>query len=229
MKKALLVMCCLVIMICGCTSVNTENKTKVNSSERDAAVAEKGYQRALEDHYMEIENSIPIISSEASWAYDITNPAEVFKYADFFLRVKITDVGETKYFVENTIMPSSTYRAEVIEVLESHDKMIPQNINLASKGGIVTMKDYVSTMDEGTKKKTNVEKLSDDEQDSKIMINDESYYELQQGKEYYILVKDLTEDDTYKGYYGLPEGGYDVFELLDGEYINVLTKQILKF
>ena len=60
-----------------------------------------------------------------------------------------------------------------------------------------------------------------------ILINDESYYKLKQGLEYYILVRDLTDDDKYKGYYGMPEGGYDVFEEKNEEYINVLTNLTL--
>ena len=40
---------------------------------------------------------------------------------------------------------------------------------------------------------------------------------------------DLTfrEYENYKGYYGLPEGGYDVSQEKDGLYINVLTQETL--
>ena len=51
--------------------------------------------------------------------------------------------------------------------------------------------------------------------------------ELEQKKEYYILVRDLTRSECYKGYYGMPDGGYDVFEEINGEYVNVLTQKTL--
>ena len=124
-------------------------------------------------------------------------------------------------------MPSSTYNVKVLEVLKNDDDSIPKNIKLAVNGGIVTVQDYVNTMDEGTKSKANVDKLSKKELEEYVLINDESYYELEQKKEYFILVRDLTEDEAYKGYYGLPDGGYDVFEEINGEYVNVLTKKVL--
>lgn len=60
-----------------------------------------------------------------------------------------------------------------------------------------------------------------------IIISNESYYELEQGNEYYICIRDLTQDENYKGYYGMPEGGYDVFQEKDGLYVNVLTQKTL--
>ena len=59
------------------------------------------------------------------------------------------------------------------------------------------------------------------------MISSESCYELEQGNEYYICIRDLTQDENYKGYYGMPEGGYDVFQEKDGLYVNVLTQNTL--
>lgn len=59
------------------------------------------------------------------------------------------------------------------------------------------------------------------------MINDESYYELKQGQEYYILVRNLTNDENYKGYYGMGAGGYNVFQEKNEEYVNVLTNRTL--
>ena len=40
-------------------------------------------------------------------------------------------------------------------------------------------------------------------------------------------IRDLTQDENYKGYYGMPEGGYDVFQEKDGLYVNVLTQNTL--
>ena len=167
------------------------------------------------------------ISAECTWAFDVTNPLKVYEDADYFLKVSVKTKEKTKYFVENTIMPSSTYNVKVLEVLKNDDDSIPKNIKLAVNGGIVTVQDYVNTMDEGTKSKANVDKLSKKELEEYVLINDESYYELEQKKEYFILVRDLTEDEAYKGYYGLPDGGYDVFEEINGEYVNVLTKKVL--
>ncbi len=78
-----------------------------------------------------------------------------------------------------------------------------------------------------TKEKTKTDKLSKKDLQKLVMISSESYYELEQGNEYYICIRDLTQDENYKGYYGMPEGGYDVFQEKDGLYVNVLTQNTL--
>ena len=60
-----------------------------------------------------------------------------------------------------------------------------------------------------------------------VLVADESYYELEPGKDYYVCIRDLTRDKDYRGYYGMPEGGYDVFLEKGGTYVNVLTQQTL--
>ena len=121
-------------------------------------------------------------------------------------------------------MPDSTYNVEVLDVLMNDDGSVPKNIKLAdSGGGIVSMQEFIDTKDEGAKLKLNADKLTPEELEEMILIKNESYYELVQGQEYYIFVLDLTDNDIYKGYYGLSAGGYNVFQEKDGEYINVLT------
>lgn len=89
------------------------------------------------------------------------------------------------------------------------------------------MEEYLNTLDLETKEKIETEKLSKKDMQKLIMISDESYFELEQGNEYYICIRDLTQDENYKGYYGMAEGGYDVFTGEDGKYINVLTQKTL--
>ncbi len=168
------------------------------------------------------------VSAECTWAYDVTNPESVLENTDYLVKVQVKTKEKTKYFVKNTIMPSSTYNVKVLEVISPENKTLQKNIKIAVSGGVVSMEEYVGTLDSETKEKTNTDKLSKKDLQKQIMISNESYYELKQGNEYYICIRDLTQDENYKGYYGMPEGGYDIFQEKDGEYVNVLTKKILR-
>lgn len=85
--------------------------------------------------------------------------------------------------------------------------------------------DYLVKVQVKTKEKTKTDKLSKKDLQKLVMISNESYYELAQGNEYYICIRNLTQDENYKGYYGMPEGGYDVFQEKNGLYVNVLTQE----
>lgn len=165
------------------------------------------------------------VSAECTWAYDVTDPEVVLENTDYFIKVKVKTKEKTKYFIKNTMMPSSTYNVEVLEVLSPENVTLPKNIKIAVGGGVVSMEEYVSTLDLETKEKIKADKLSKKDLQKQIMISNESYYELKQGNEYYICIRDLTQDENYKGYYGMPEGGYDVFQEKEGRYVNVLTQK----
>lgn len=229
MKKLMLfISVILLITLTACSaSDNTKDNntniakdlTKSDANSRDSSGTEKPQNNA--------DDVAKVISSETSWAFDVSDPSVVLENSDYFLKVRVKTKEKTKYFVKNTIMPSSTYNLEVLDVLKNDDGTVPKNIKLAVEGGVVSMQDYVNTMDEDTKKKTKTDKLSKKELKENVMINDKSYYELKQGQEYYILVRDLTNDENYKGYYGMGAGGYNVFQEKNREYINVLTNRTL--
>lgn len=229
MKKSMLfITTILLIASAGCSAADSskdnntniaENLTKLDINNEDSSIVEKT-QNSDDD-------VVSVISGENTWAYDVTDPLVVLENSDYYLKVRVKTKEKTKYFVKNAIMPSSTYNLEVLDVLQNDDGNISKNIKLAVNGGVVSMQEYVNTMDEETKKKTKADKLSKKELKENVMINDEAYYELKQGQEYYIFVRDLTNDENYKGYYGMPEGGYDVFEEKNGEYVNVLTGRTL--
>lgn len=166
------------------------------------------------------------ISAECSWAFDVTDPQLILENTDYFVKARIKTKEKTKYFIKNTIMPNSTYNVEILEVISPENVSLPKNIKIAVQGGIVSMEEYVNTLDPITKQKTNTDKLSKNDMKKQILISNEAYYELEQGNEYCIFIRDLTQDNDYKGYYGVPDGGYDVFLEEDGMYINVLTQQV---
>lgn len=160
---------------------------------------------------------------ETCWAYDVTDQAAVREAADYLLKVRVKEKGEAKYFTENQTMPSTPYRLEVVEVLWNGDGSIPEKINLVIGGGEVSAQEYIDTLDEETLVKMGANTLADTQQKEPVCIYDDSYYELKQNQEYCIYVRDLTKDENYKGYYGIPAGGYGVFEKRDEAYVNVLT------
>ena len=226
-KLKLFIVTMLSVALVGCSAPDiskddnskvAENTTMVEEDDRDDSKTE------------EVPNNevVAVISAKNSWAIDVTNPSAVMENSSYFLKVRVVEKEKTKYFVKNVIMPSSTYNLEVLEVLQNDDGTVPKNIKLAVSGGVVSQQDYVNTMDEESKKKAKVDKLSKKELKENVLIHDESYYELKQGQEYNIFVCDLTDDENYKGYYGMLEGGYDVFEEKDGKFINVLTGRTLE-
>lgn len=227
MKKSMIFMVTIfLIALVGCSAADNSKESNVDAEKKPVeSDIDSGYDSNAEEQ--EKSDNIKVISSENSWAYDVTDPSVVLENSDYFLKVRVKTKEKTKYFIKDSVMPASTYNLEVLEVLTNNDGSVPKNIKLAVSGGVVTMQNYVNTLDEETQKKTNADKLSQEELKENILIKDESYYELKQGLEYYISVRDLTDDDNYKGYYAMPEGGYDVFEEKDGKYINVLTNLTL--
>lgn len=227
MKKIMTILAIALLVSVCCIACDNEKNSKVPEqnvleTDNDSGNSDS---KAEEQEVSIVEKTI---TSESSWSYNVTDPVKVYEHSDYFLKIYVKSKNETKYFIENAIMPSSTYSVEVLEVLENEDGTIPKNIKLAMSGGIVTMQDYINTMDEETKSKINADKLTTKELEESVLIKDDSYYELGQGKEYYVFVRDLTNDENYKGYYGMPDGGYDVFEEINGEYVNVLTREVWK-
>ena len=227
MKKIFLLLSAIVIIaLTGCSASDSKNE-KSSNQKADLSQLDITDENTSTEEKPETEDVVANISSESTWAYDVTDPLVVKENTDYLLKVKVKTKEKTKYFIKNAVMPASTYNLEVLEVLLNDDGSVPKNIKLAVNGGIVSMQDYVNTMDEDTKSKTNVNKLSQKELMESVLISDESYYEMKQGQEYYIFVRDLTNDENYKEYFGMPEGGYDVFEEKEGGYVNVLTKKKL--
>lgn len=222
MKKIVLFMVTtLLFALVGCSSTDYSEK----SSKVELDIGSNDDFKAEEQQKSDVAT---VVSSESTWAYDVTEPTVVLQNSDYFLKVRVKTKEKTKYFIKNAVMPASTYNLEVLEVLVNDDGNVPRNIKLAVNGGIVSMQEYVNTMDEETQKKTNTANLSQKELEENVLINDESYYELEQDMEYYIFVRDLTDDINYKGYYAMPEGGYDVFAEDNGQYTNVLTGRVLE-
>ena len=128
------------------------------------------------------------ISAECTWAYDVTNPETVLENTDYLVKVQVKTKEKTKYFVKNTIMPNSTYNVKVLDIISPENATLPQNIKIAVSGGVVSMEEYVNTLDLETKEK-NKKQINFLKKICKklVMISSESYYELEQGNEYYIL------------------------------------------
>ncbi|MBR3762009.1 MAG: hypothetical protein IKK59_04640 [Lachnospiraceae bacterium] len=223
MKKQFLLITMLLSMTLSACSYKS-------TGEADADIAETQFTEtgstevSHEEEVVQADNVVKVISAESSWAFNVLDPAVVCEHADYLLKIRVITKEKTKFFVKNSGMPDSTYNVEVLDVLMNDDGSVPKNIKLAdSGGGIVSMQEFIDTKDEGAKLKLNADKLTPEELEEMILIKNESYYELVQGQEYYIFVLDLTDNDIYKGYYGLSAGGYNVFQEKDGEYINVLT------
>lgn len=221
MKKRVLYAILAIAMI---SSVGCAEKT---ASNEDSKNNDKGTVVSYETSQETEDKVDKYVSAECTWAYDVTDPTTVLENTDYFVKVRIKTKEKTKYFVKNKIMPSSTYNVEVLDVISPENATLPKNIKIVVNGGVVSMEEYVNTLDAETKEKAQTDTLSKKELKELIMISDESYYELTQGNEYYICLLDLTQDENYKGYYGMPEGGYDVFQESNGQYINVLTQKTL--
>ncbi|MCR5792436.1 MAG: hypothetical protein K6G65_04635 [Lachnospiraceae bacterium] len=196
----------------GC-NVSKKNITQTLETKHNTTVTEAKEKVKIDEY----------VSAECSWAFDVTDPQAVMENTDYFVKVHVKTKEKTKYFVKNTIMPNSVYNVKIIDVVSPKNVSLPKNIKLAVNGGVVSMEEYANTLDEDTKEKTNTKNLSKKDAKKMIMISNEAYYELEQGNDYYICIRDLTDDADYKGYYGMPEGGYDVFLKDNEEYVNVLT------
>lgn len=223
MKKAIfcnvlaVVICCSVGCGSGETASREESGKKGNTDIRTAS----------DERQETTEKADTYVSMESSWAYDVANPEAVIENTDYFARVLVNTKEQTKYFVKNTVMPDSTYSVRVVDVISPENAALPESIRRAAGGGVVSLEEYANTLDSGTKEKTKTDELSEENMQKQVLVADESYYELEPGKEYCVCIRDLTRDRNYRGYYGMPEGGYDVFLEKGGTYVNVLTQQTL--
>ena len=223
-RSTLFITSMLLVVLTGCSAVSGNEKNNSNITEGyEKEETAKVYDVSTEETQNENDRIDSVVIAENTWAYDVMDPFVVMEHSDYFFKVRVKTKEKTKYFIKNTTMPCSTYNLEVLDVLQNDDGIVSKNIKLAVNGGLVSMQEYVDSMDEETKQKTKTDKLTKKELKETVLIKDDAYYELQQGQEYYILVRDLTKDENYKGYYGMPVGGYGVFEEKDGAYINVLT------
>ena len=216
-RMSLFLVVTLLVALVGCSTTDIEKDNNLSSCKKTTLLETDSKEVSNKDNTQNKEE-ISVVSAECSWAIDVTDPSVVEENSDYFLKVRVKTKEKTKYFVKNSIMPSSTYNLEVLEIIKNNNnnKNVPKNIKIAVNGGVVTKQEYVNTMDEESKKKTKVDTLSNSELKQKILIKDEGYYELEQGKEYYIFVYDITDDKNYNGYYCIREGGYDIFKNNNG-------------
>ena len=216
-RMSLFLVVTLLVALVGCSTTDIEKDNNLSSCKKTTLLETDSKEVSNKDNAQNKEE-ISVVSAESSWAIDVTDPSVVEENSDYFLKVRVKTKEKTKYFVKNSIMPSSTYNLEVLEIIKNNNnnKNVPKNIKIAVNGGVVTKQEYVNTMDEESKKKTKVDTLSNSELKQKILIKDEGYYELEQGKEYYIFVCDITDDKNYNGYYCIREGGYDIFKNNNG-------------
>lgn len=222
-KTSLFLAAILLVTLTGCSTPDVKKDSNSNNFEKITDLETDNKNDSNTEKFA--NNNISVVSAECSWAIDVTDPLVVMKNSDYFLRVRVRTKEKTKYFIKNSIMPSSVYNLEVLEVIKNNNnaERIPKNIKLVVNGGVVTKQEYANSLDKEAQEKAAVDKMSNKELTQKILIKDESYYELQQGQEYYIFVCDITDDENYKGYYCMREGGYDVFTENNGMYVNVLT------
>lgn len=217
----LIIIC--VIALTGCSNVveNADSDIFLEEQNLEGIATENVQPSNLGN--VQAEEVAKVIFAESSWAFNVSDPSAVCEHADYLLKIRVKTKEKTKFFVKKSGMPARTYNVEVLDVLMNDDGNISKNIKLVVNGGIVSMQEFIDTKDEETKLKFNADKLTKKELEEMILIHDDSYYELMQDQEYYIFVRDLTDNDIFKGYYSMPDGGYDVFQEKNGEYINVLT------
>lgn len=162
MKKLMIfITTALLITLAGCSASNSSKDNNTNTAKDLTKLDTDSGNISITEEPENSNNDVArVISSETSWTFDVSDPSVVLENSDYFLKVRVKTKEKTKYFVKNTIMPSSTYNLEVLDVLKNDDGTIPKNIKLAVAGGIVSMQEYINTMDEGTKKKNKTDKLS---------------------------------------------------------------------
>lgn len=68
-------------------------------------------------------------------------------------------------------MPNSTYNVKVLDIISPENATLPQNIKIAVSGGVVSMEEYVNTLDLETKEKTKTDKLSKKDLQKLVMIS----------------------------------------------------------
>ena len=170
--------------------------------------------------YMTIQNN-----QELSWAYDITNSKLVYEKADYVIKVKVLDIGKGTYeYSAKNQNPTTPIKVETLEKLKGdEEKNITQ---ILQWGGIVSVEDVIKNTPETSVNKMGLNKLSDEEKQTKYIKYEESgNFDFEIGKTYIVALIVSKDGNFYIG-----ANGYSIFESnsKDNVYTNVITNNKLE-
>ncbi len=210
MKKILSLTMIVVLMLSSC---GTKNETaKLNDTKIDSAnvqVINKS------NNELETDNYVSTIVSEASWAYDVFDPAEVLQHNDFVIKVRVNTKEKAKFEMTNAPIPKVRYNVEVLDVLYGEEYDMTKNVQILFEGGEISSQDLYGHVGKESAEKMGLDKKSLEN----ILIINDAYYEMEQDNEYYLVVRKTDE----KNVYALPSVGYNIFYESEGRLYNVLT------
>lgn len=192
------------ITILGLTAcANTENTT----SENNADIAEDSI--AFEKN--EKEKVIIPVDIENSWAFDVSQPEEIFKDAELAVAIRVNSVDEIGFFIDSESgTPVTPIQVEIIEILAG--EIARGEAVIYQWGGLVSARQEIDISNPERVKKYGWDKLTDEQLDQTYFdYKGEWYFEFTPGNEYVVaLQQDEVTGDLYLG-----ANGYDVFIRLE--------------
>lgn len=188
------------ITILGLTAcTNTENMTSENNAEipEDNIAFEKN----------EKEKVITPIDIENSWAFDVSQPEEIFKDAELAVAIRVNSVDEMGVFINpESGTPVTPIHVEIIEVLTG--KITSSETAIYQWGGLVSLRQEIDISNPERIKKYGWDRLTNEQLDQTYFdYKGEGYFDFTPGNEYVVaLQEDEVTGDLYLG-----ANGYDVF------------------
>ncbi len=201
MLKQIIFTSIIILGLTACT--NTENMTSENNAEipKDSVAFEK----------TEKEKVIIPVDIENSWAFDVSQPEEIFKDAELAVAIRVNSVDEMGFFVDpESGTPVTPIHVEIIEVLTG--KIASGETAIYQWGGLVSARQEIEISDPERVRKYGWDKLTDEELDQTYFdYKGEGYFTFIPGNEYVVaLQQDEVTGDLYLG-----ANGYDVFIRLE--------------
>src|SRR5699024_3876475 len=150
MLKQIIFTSIIILGLTACT--NTENMTSENNAEipKDSVAFEK----------TEKEKVIIPVDIENSWAFDVSQPEEIFKDAELAVAIRVNSVDEMGFFVDpESGTPVTPIHVEIIEVLTG--KIASGETAIYQWGGLVSARQEIEISDPERVRKYGWDKLTD--------------------------------------------------------------------
>lgn len=187
----------------------------------DAVSQESSSPISDESVAQETEKEIIAVGSENSWAFDVSDPKEVFRRTDVAIRIRVNSVDEYGlYPAANFGRPVTGVQVEVLDVLAGETDL--GETTIYQYGALLPARLEIERSDEGRIKKLEWDKWTDEQMDITIFdYRGEEYFKFILGEEYVVATAFGEDGCLYLG-----ASGYNVFEISkadDTSFLNVLT------
>ncbi|APZ50023.1 hypothetical protein BW721_10510 [Jeotgalibaca sp. PTS2502] len=189
------------ITILGLTACSTKTENEATNNNIDLPEDNVILETKEDDKII-----IPV-DIEKSWAFDVSQPEEIFKDAELAAAVRINSVDELGFFIDpKASSPVTPIHVDIIDVLKG--EIENNEVTFYQWGGLISVRQEINISDPERINKYGWDELTEEELDQTYFdYKGEDFFDFIPGNEYVVtLQQDEVTGDLYLG-----ANGYDVF------------------